>query len=548
MKVEVYDVLMCCQVSCCDILCGMVSVVVFMGVLSVFGGLLFIEVFVVDDVCSQIFKIFGVGKGLLMDVDWQKVGEFCFGLIKVNIKKGEFVGVEFIFMGFNNQNFYNFLFCGFFKFWEVYIGVKINWIDLVQVDYNVCFQQLIVIGMVDFDIMEMGVFFEGDMVGCGLLDEMLDWVDKQIEFDDFVVYLKLLVGIWVGKKYCVIIDGDCYIFVYCKDYFGKDLVIGMEKLLKIWQEVNVVIKVVMGKKDLLIGQLVYGYFDLLKGWGGFGFYFLENCVMVYVKYFGDLVWFFDLENMKLFVNNLGWVQVIQDVMDLIVVKVYLVDQINVDLGMMVFLQFFVGIGFMLIWWGDVGFSVCIFDILVVGDVVGFGINFGSSKVYNCKIGKWEEKYNEVLNMVYFGWGIYVIKCVSVDEKKCKVVWLVVVYFGGKDILLWILVYLFGFQFYCQLNFNYDEWQKVGYDCVYVENYFGFNVDSYNYKNVVIELCIFGIFQYYFVVEDELVKGYVGKYKIVQEIVDVIVVVWEKIIDQIGCESQLKFYCVSFGMF
>ena len=88
-------------------------------------------------------------------------------------------------MGLNNQNLHNFLFRGFLKPWEAYTGAKIKWIDLAQADYNARLQQSIATGTVDFDIIEMGAPFEGDMGVKDLLSEMPDWVKKQIDFDDY---------------------------------------------------------------------------------------------------------------------------------------------------------------------------------------------------------------------------------------------------------------------------------------------------------------------------------------------------------------------------
>ena len=70
-------------------------------------------------------------------------------------------------MGLNNQNQHNVLFRGFLKAWETYTGAKINWIDLAQADYNARLQQSIATGTVDFDIIEMGAPFEGDICGQG---------------------------------------------------------------------------------------------------------------------------------------------------------------------------------------------------------------------------------------------------------------------------------------------------------------------------------------------------------------------------------------------
>ena len=128
----------------------------------------------------------------------------CLGPTKQNVAEGEFAGVELSFMGLNNQNLHNFLFRGFLKPWEAYTGAKITWIDLAQADYNPRLQQSIATGTVDFDIVEMGAPFEGDVCGKGLASEMPDWVKQQIEMDDYVGYLQAPVGTWNGKTYRII--------------------------------------------------------------------------------------------------------------------------------------------------------------------------------------------------------------------------------------------------------------------------------------------------------------------------------------------------------
>lgn len=500
-----------------------------------------------DSVRAQILAIPGVGAGSPTDADWQKVGELCLAATKANVAEGEFAGVELTFMGLNNQNLHNLLFRGFLKPWEAYTGAKINWIDLAQADYNPRLQQAIATGTVDFDIIEMGAPFEGDTAGKGLLDEMPDWVKTQIEMDDYVNYLKAPVGTWGGKTYRVTIDGDCHTFSYRKDYFGEGAIGGAE-VPKTWQEVNAVSKAVIGQTDPLTGLPAFGYLDPLKGWGGFGFYFLENRAAAYAKHPADPAWLFDADTMKPRVNNPAWVQAIQDVMDLIATPgAYPADQINADPGTTAFSQFLAGTGSMLMWWGDVGSNARTSDSSVVGDVVGFGINPGSSKVYNSAAGAWEETYNEAPNMAYLGWGVYVTNRVSADEKKRKAAWSAAAHLGGKDLSLWTAAYPSGFQPYRNSHFQYDEWEAAGYDRAFVEDYLGSNADSYNHTNAAIEPRIPGIFQYYSVAEDELAKGYSGQYKSAQETADAIAAAWEKITDQIGRDSQIALYKASLGM-
>ena len=91
-----------------------------------------------------------------------------------------------------------------------------------QADYNARLQQSIATGTADYDIIEMGAPFEGDMGVKDLLSEMPDWVMKQVDFDDIVNYLKPPVG--TGPY--VIADvqpGRRLILRRNPDYWARDL-------------------------------------------------------------------------------------------------------------------------------------------------------------------------------------------------------------------------------------------------------------------------------------------------------------------------------------
>ena len=552
MKVGIYEQLVRAGATRRDMLKGAASMAALAAASTGTLGALTRQAAAQDDVRAQILQIPGVGKGSPTDADWQKVGELCLAATKANVAEGEFAGVELTFMGLNNQNLHNFLFRGFLKPWEAYTGAKISWIDLAQADYNARLQQSIATGTVDFDIIEMGAPFEGDTASKGLLDEMPDWVATQIEADDLVGYLKPPVGTWDGKTYRITIDGDCHTFAYRKDYFTDPAITGATGVTEpptTWQQVNEFSTKVKGQKDPLTGLNAFGFLDPLKGWGCFGFYFLEDRATAYAKHPDDKAWLFDPDTMKPRVNNPAFVQAIQDVMDLIAAGAYPSDQINADPGTTAFQQFLAGTGGGLCWWGDVGSSARTSDTSVVGDVVGFSINPGSDKVFNSKSGEWEtpESPNFAPNMAYIGWGVYVTSRVSGDEKKRKAAWSAAAHLGGKDLSLWTSAYPSGFQPYRQSHFNYEEWEKAGYDRAYIEDYLGSNLDSYNHPNAAIEPRIPGIFQYYSVAEDELAKGFAGQYKSAQETADAIAAAWEKITDQIGRDGQIKLYKASLGM-
>ncbi len=550
MKVELYNQIVRSGLTRRGVLKGAAAT----GGLAAMGGLtLGTAAMAQDDVRAAILAIPGVNQGSPTEADWQKVGALCLGPTKANVAEGEFAGVELTFFGINNQGLHNLLFRAMLKSWEEYTGAKLNWIDLAQADYNPRLQQSIATGTVDFDILAMGAPLEGDTASKGLLDEMPDWVKTQIDMDDYVNYLKAPVGTWAGKTYRISIDGDCHTTSYRKDFFTDPAITaatGMTEVPDTWAKVQAFTKALKGQKDPLTGGDAFGFLDPLKySWGGFGFYFLGDRAAAYAKHPDDPAWLFDADTMKPRINNPGWVQAIQDVLDLVKDGAYPPDQVNTDPNGTAFSQFLAGTGSMVTWWGDVGSQAKTLDTSVVGDVTGFSINPGADKVWNSKTGAWETPAspNFAPNMAYLGWGVYVTNRVSSDEKKRKAAWSVAAHLGGKDLSLWMAAYPSGFQPYRNSHFNYAEYEAAGYDRAFMEDYLGSNADSYNHPNAAIEPRIPGIFQYYSIAEDEMVKGVAGQYASAQETADAIAAAWEKITDQIGRDSQIALYKASLGM-
>ncbi len=553
MRVHVYEMLMAMQRSRRDVLKGAAGAAALAASSSVLSST---PSFAEDSIVAQIMKIPGAGNGSPTDADWQKVGALCLGPTKANVKQGEFAGVEFSFMGLNNQNLHNFLFRGFLTPWEAYTGAKIKWIDLAQADYNARLQQSIASGTADFDILEMGAPFEGDMGVKDLLSEMPDWVKTQIDFDDYVNYLKPPVGTWNGKIHRITIDSDCHTLNYRTDVFSdadlakqwadwKDKA-GLETWgqPKTWQQVQQVTKFLKGKK--VKGKEVYGFLDQPKPWGGFQFYFTGSRATAYAKYPGEKNWLFD-ENMKPLVNNPAWVRAIQDVVDALPSEP--ADQINADPNTTAFQQFVTGTGSLLEWWGDIGTFARTSDTATIGEVLNFDILPGSDDVYNFRTQKWEKLAsgpNQAPNMAYLGWGIYVMKSVDADPKRQKAVWSAAAHLGGKDLSMWTAAYPSGFQPYRKSHTNLDLWALAGYDKKYIGSYMDSQSTSYNHPNSAIEPRMPGIFQYYSIAEDELQKTFAGK-QTAQQGADNVAAAWEKLTDKLGRENQIKYYRIAMGL-
>jgi multiple sugar transport system substrate-binding protein len=514
--------------------------------------------FAQDDVRAQLMQIPGVGNGSPTDDDRQKVGELCMGPTKANVQPGEFEGVELTFMGSDTSGQHNVAFRGFLKAWEDYTKAKIKWIDLGTGELNARLQQAIALNAIDFDIVESGPGFEGDLGSRNLLSEVPDWVAKQIDMDDYVNYLKAPVGTWNGKTYRLSIDGDCHNFNYRTDVFSDPSLAeqwatwdgdkaGMSDwtVPVTWQQVQAATKFLKGKQ--VDGQDVYGYLDACKPWGGFDFYFLSSRASAYAKHPDDRAWLFDIDTMKPRINNPAWVRAIQDVVDALPYEP--ADQLGMDAIGTGFTQFMGGTGSMLAWWGDIGSNVKTNDQSVIGDVTGFSILPGSDDVYNSSTGKWDvlpSGPNYAPNMAFIGYGLYVTSGVDADPKRQKAAWSCAAHLCGKDIALWMGCYPSGMQPYRNSQFNVSEWVSAGYDEAFITNYLASQQDSYNHPNAAIEPRIPGLFQYFSIAEDELAKVYAGQ-KTAQEGADAIAVAWEGITDQLGRDKQIEFYKKALGL-
>jgi multiple sugar transport system substrate-binding protein len=478
MRVHVYEQLMAMQASRREVLKGAGSAAAALattGPLSVASS----PADAADSVIAQIMKIPGVGNGSPTDADWQKVGELCLGPTKANVQAGEFEGVELAFMGITMQNLFNFMFRAFLKPWEAYTGAKLKWIDL-SADYNARLQQSIATGRAEFDLLVMGAPYEGDMGANDLLSEMPDWVKKEVDFDDYVDYLKPPVGTWNGKVHRVSIDSDCHTLNIRTDVFSDpDLArqwkdwqdkAGLEewRAPKTWQQVQAVTKFLKGKT--FKGKDVYGILDQAKPWYGGLFYCTGSRATAYAKYPGEKNWLFD-ENMKPLINNPAWVRAIQDVVDALPFEPP--DQIDADPPTTAFLQFLTGTGSLLAYWGDIGPEAITSDTAVIGDVLDFDLLPGSEDVYNFRTGQWEKLPtgpNVAPNMAFLGWGIYVFKSVDSDPKRHKAAWSAAAHLGGKDLSMWTAVYPTDFQPYRKSHANIDNWVLAGYDREYATSY------------------------------------------------------------------------------
>ena len=501
-----------------------------------------------DDVLTQILAIPGAGLQPT-EADMQKVGELCLR----SDKKDAFKGQTVTFIGLNNAGYHNNIFRPLSQAWEEYTGATVAWIDVPQSEIFAKIQQGIATGEVEFDIMEGGAPWEGDVLGRGLASEMPEWVKTQIVMDDYVNLVKAPVGTWDGKTYRISIDGDCHNFNYRSDYFTDA---GLAEAWKAeggegewgvpttWQQVNAYTKFLKGKQ-LESGEDTFGYLDAVKPGGGFTWYFFASRASAYAKYPGNPAWLFNPENMDPYINNPAFVRALQDIIDTIDFQP--ADQKNADL-LTTLGQILGGTGAMTAWWGDVGSNVYTSDSSVVQDKMAFSILPGSVDVYNNTTAAWEELAdgpNFAPNEAYIGWGLYVMQK-SVDRGVNEAAWDLAAHLGGKDLSMWTAIYPSGFQPYRNSHFDIKYWVDAGLPPEFAESYLASESDSYNHPNGAIEPRIPGIFDYYIAAEEQVALAVAGE-KSAQEALDAAAAKWQEITDRNGRDQQLALYKAALGL-
>lgn len=501
-----------------------------------------------DDVLAQILAIPGAG-GQPTEADMEQVGELCLR----STKQGAFAGQTVTFIGLNNAGYHNNIFRPLSRAWEEHTGATIQWIDVPQAEIFSKVQQGIATGEIEFDVMEGGAPWEGDILGRGLANEMPDWVMEQVDLSDYVKLLQAPVGTWEDVTYRISIDGDCHNFNVRSDVFSNPELAeewsasggeGDWSVPTSWQQVHAMTPFLNGKQ--VDGSDIYGYLDVVKPGGGFSWYFFASRASAYAKNPASPAWLFDPETMAPYVNNPAFTRALQDMVDVIGDEPP--DQINADL-LVTLGQILGGTGAMTAWWGDVGSNVYTSDTSVVQDKMTFSILPGSPDVYNNANGDWdtvgEGELNFAPNEAYIGWGLYVMEK-SAERGVSEAAWDLAAHLGGKDLSTWTAIYPSGFQPYRNSHFELPYWTDAGYPAEFAEAYLASQADSYNHPNGAIEPRIPGIFDYYIAAEEEVALAVAGE-KTVQEALDAAAARWEEITDRNDRDTQISLYQAALGM-
>ena len=501
-----------------------------------------------DDIVTKILAIPGHG-AQPTEVDLERVGELCLQ----STKHGAFAGQTVTFIGLNNAGYHNNIFRPLSRAWEEFTGATIHWIDVPQEEIYSKIQQGVATGEVEFDVMEAGAPWEGDILGHGLASAMPNWVKDRVGVQEYVRLLQPPVGTWNDVTFRVSVDGDCHSFNYRKDVFSNAALTedwiksggeGDWRVPTSWRQVQAQTQFLNGKQ--IDGNDIYGYLDAVKPAGGFSWYFFASRASAYAKHPASPAWLFEPETMAPYINNQAFVRALQDIIDAISAEP--TDQISADY-LITLGQFVGGVGAMSAWWGDVGKTPQTPDTPVPWEKMSFSILPGSPEVYNNERGEWdtagEDQLNFAPNEAFIGWGLYVMEKAK-ERGVREAAWDLVAHLGGKNLSMWTAIYPSGFQPYRDSHFDVDYWVEANYPREFAEAYLMSQSNSYNHPNGAVEPRIPAIFDYYVAAEDEVALAVAGE-KTAQEALDSAAARWDEITDRNGRETQIALYQAALGL-
>lgn len=409
-------------------------------------------------------------------------------------------------------------------------------------------------GTGEFDVLIYASDWMGDIAGGGYVLPIPDEVKTAVEWDDILPLYRERIADWGGTTYAVPFDGDSHMMYYRKDLvnpaspfneefkaqYGRDL-----NEPKTWTEYKDIATFFQGKEVDTAGVTapIYGVAEALRKKAQ-SFWFLMSRSGGYAKVPGDPYFFFD-ETMKPLVNTPGWVQGLQDWID-IYGCCAAPDMINYDV-VNVRADFPAGKVVFGLDWGDVGPITVDPNASVVQGLAGFGKLPGAEKYWDRATGAWVDAEGGVNSAPFIAFGGWVIS-VAADSDVADAAFDLVTYLGGKD-LAGVLATTggTGVNPLRQSQFdNLDLWINAGFDEESAKDYLGAVLDTINDPNAIVDLRIPGAFEYFDALDAGIAKAITGE-ATPQAALDEVAATWETITDRLGRDNQLMLYKQSLGV-
>jgi multiple sugar transport system substrate-binding protein len=434
---------------------------------------------------------------------------------------------------------------------EKLTGAKIN---VIAVPFSDLYQKVLTDWASGTNSVDAAVFapqWMVDYVSGGYLEELGPRIakDKDIDWDQIGPFFRNFSATYNGKTYLVPLDGDFHMLYYRTDILDKA---GL-KPPKTWDEYLEVAKALNGKE--VDGTKVYGS-CIAKKRNAQSYWFITDVTgsMVQAKGTSEGT-FFDTKDMKPLIDN----EAFRKALDFLKEsgKYGPPDELNMDVSDTRPL-FVSGKCALNLDWGDVGVLAIDPKASKVIDKTGSVVTPGSKEVLNWSTGKLEactkdtcpyaiDGVNHSPYAAFGGWsgGINV----KAKDKVKDAAYAFLSYMGQPaQSNVDVTIGATGFNPYRTSQFTYnDTWKQAGMSKVAGDSYLGAIKDSLDSPNMILDLRIPQNQKYQQVVLDEAIARYLAGEIDKEQTVKAVVDGWNDLNQQIGVESQLKFYKGTLGV-
>ncbi|MBL8153311.1 MAG: extracellular solute-binding protein [Anaerolineae bacterium] len=409
-------------------------------------------------------------------------------------------------------------------------------------------------GTGEFDVMIYASAWMGDIAGGGYVLPVPDAVKEAIDWNDVLPLYRERIADWGGTTYAVPFDGDSHMMYYRKDLVNPNSMYAAEFQEKYgfaldepqtWSQYKAMAEFFQGREVDTAGVTapIYGVAEALRK-NAQSYWFLMSRTGGYAKVPGDPFFFFD-ENMTPLVNTPGWVQGLQDWID-IYNCCAAPDMINFDV-VNVRALFPAGQTVFGLDWGDVGPITVDPNSSVVQGLAGFGVLPGAERYWDRATSAWVDAEGGVNKAPFIAFGGWVIS-VAADSDVADAAFDYVTYLSGKD-LAGVLATTggTGVNPLRQSQFdNLDLWINAGFDEESAKDYLAAVLDTINDPNNIVDLRIPGASEYFNALDQGIAKAITGELD-PQAALDEVAAAWDAITERLGRDSQLQRYKESLGI-
>jgi len=409
-------------------------------------------------------------------------------------------------------------------------------------------------GTGEFDVMIYASDWMGDIAGGGYVLPISDEFKASIDWDDILPLYRERIANWGGVTYAVPFDGDSHMMYYRKDLVNPNSPYNEEFKAaygfdldepKTWSQYKAIAEFFQGKEVDTAGMpgVIYGTAEALRKKAQ-SFWFLMSRAGGYAKVPGDPYFFFD-ENMTPLVNTPGWVQGLQDWIDIYNCCAS-PDMINFDV-VNVRAVFPAGQSVFGLDWGDVGPITVDPNASVVQGLAGFGVLPGAERYWDRASGEWVDAEGGANSAPFIAFGGWVIS-VAADTDVADAAFDYVKYLSNKE-LAGVLATTGGTGVNPLRQSQFDSldlWVNAGFDEESAKDYLDAVLSTINDPNAIVDLRIPGAFEYFDALDNGIAKAITGELD-AQAALDEVAVTWDAITERLGRENQLMLYKQSLGI-